>query len=116
MANCKKCGTTWLDVRDAGPCPNCELERLQTIIDKLPKCWRLVDGKRVQDVPITPQMDVWPQRGVIPWGDGQLKATPKTTEEVYVYSETLIRGTYVSPGVLSDSPEAAKAAQEQPDG
>ena len=34
-------------------------ERLQAIVDKLPKCWRLKDGKLVQDVPVVPGMDVW---------------------------------------------------------
>ena len=28
---------------------------LRTIVAKLPKCWRLVDGKRVQDVPMVPK-------------------------------------------------------------
>lgn len=29
------------------------------VIDKLPKCWRLVDGKMVRDVPVVPGMQVW---------------------------------------------------------
>ena len=45
---------------------NCELcqklqklERLQGIVDKLPKCWRLKDGKLVQDVLVLPEMTIW---------------------------------------------------------
>jgi len=36
-----------------------KIERLQAIIDKLPKCWRLQDGKLVQDVPVVPGTDFW---------------------------------------------------------
>jgi hypothetical protein len=31
-----------------------EVKRFRAIVDKLPKCWRLVDGERVQDVPVAP--------------------------------------------------------------
>ncbi len=37
-----------------------EIERLEAIVDKLPKCWRLVEnGKLVRDVPAVPGMDAW---------------------------------------------------------
>ena len=37
-----------------------ELARLQEIVDKLPKCWRLVDGELVQDQPFVPQhVSLW---------------------------------------------------------
>lgn len=37
-----------------------EIKRLQAIVDKLPKCWRLNGaGELVQDVPITPDMQLW---------------------------------------------------------
>jgi len=36
-----------------------EIEQLRAIVAKLPKCWRLVDGKRVQDVPVVVEMKVW---------------------------------------------------------
>ena len=37
-----------------------ELTRLQGVVDKLPKCWRLNDaGKLVQDVPVVPGMVLW---------------------------------------------------------
>ena len=37
-----------------------EVDRLQAIVDKLPKCWRLDEsGKRVQDVPVVPGMEVY---------------------------------------------------------
>ena len=36
------------------------VERLQAIVDKLPKCWRLNDaGELVQDCPVVPGMKVW---------------------------------------------------------
>ena len=34
-------------------------EKADAIVAKLPKCWRLVDGKRVQDVPVGLGMVVW---------------------------------------------------------
>jgi len=34
-------------------------EELQAVIDKLPKCWRILDGELVQDVPIVPDMLVY---------------------------------------------------------
>ena len=41
-----------------------EIKRLQVIVDKLPKCWRLDDdGKLVQDVPVVPGMRVWINKG-----------------------------------------------------
>lgn len=36
-----------------------EIERLQAIVDTLPKCWGLTDGVLVKDVPVVPGMDVW---------------------------------------------------------
>jgi len=37
-----------------------EVVRLQGIVDKLPKCWRLNKaGKRVRDVPVVPGMTVY---------------------------------------------------------
>ena len=37
-----------------------EVERLQAIVDKLPKCWRLDEaGKLIQDVPVYLGMDLW---------------------------------------------------------
>lgn len=33
--------------------------RLQPIVDKLPKCWRLVKGKLVQDAIVLPGMTLW---------------------------------------------------------
>jgi hypothetical protein len=39
-----------------------EVERLQAIVAKLPKCWRLNDaGQLVQDVPMVPNMGVFVQ-------------------------------------------------------
>ena len=46
----------WLATHDADKAEN---KRLQAIVVTLPKCWRLVDGKRVQDVAVVPGMTVW---------------------------------------------------------
>lgn len=44
-----------------------EVRRLEAIIDKLPKCWRLNEaGKLIRDVPVTPGMTVWAEKyGII---------------------------------------------------
>jgi hypothetical protein len=34
-------------------------DELQDIVDALPKCWRLVDGKLSQTCPIVPGMELW---------------------------------------------------------
>lgn len=37
-----------------------EVSRLRSIVDRLPKCWRLDEnGKLVQDVPVVPGMNIW---------------------------------------------------------
>lgn len=36
-----------------------EVEWLRAIVDKLPKCWRLVDGKLVQDCPVGTGMELF---------------------------------------------------------
>lgn len=38
------------------------VEPLLAIVDKLPQCWRLVDGQLVQDVPVLPGMTLWSVR------------------------------------------------------
>ncbi len=46
-----------------------EAERLQAIVDKLPKCWRLDDsGKLVQDVSVVPGMELF----ILPTGGGDV--------------------------------------------
>jgi len=55
-----------------------EVKRLQAIVAKLPKCWRLVDGKLVQDVPMTPEMKVFVR-----------------------YDDDIVRGPFVVAGVYS---------------
>ncbi len=43
-----------------GEAQQAKIERLQAIVDRLPKCWRLNDaGELVQDVPVVPGMIVW---------------------------------------------------------
>lgn len=36
-----------------------EVKRLRSIVATLPKCWRLVDGKPVQDCPVVLGMKAW---------------------------------------------------------
>jgi len=36
-----------------------ENQRLREVVEKLPKCWRLVEGELVQDVPIVPLMEIY---------------------------------------------------------
>ena len=45
-----------------------EADRLQTIIAKLPKCWRLVNGQLVQDVLIVAGMTAWYLTALAPQG------------------------------------------------
>lgn len=47
-AKCNKCGTTWLDVRPPGPCPNCKLEELLPLVRKLS---RMVHHWKVPNLP-----------------------------------------------------------------
>lgn len=36
-----------------------EMAALRAVVSQLPKCWRVVDGKLAQDVPVVPGMDAW---------------------------------------------------------
>ena len=40
-----------------------QLTQRDAVIDKLPKCWRLVDGALVKDCPVVPGMEVWSLSG-----------------------------------------------------
>ncbi len=40
-----------------------EIRELRAIVDTLPKCNRLIDGKLVCDKPVTPGMEVWSWNG-----------------------------------------------------
>ena len=68
--NCPICGSKWFE--DFGHvCVKCDRDaeeiyeslyaRLQVIVDKLPKCWRLnEEGKLVKDWPVVPGKDkIW---------------------------------------------------------
>lgn len=58
-----------------------ELERLWEIVDKLPKCWGLTDGKLVQNVPVVPGMTIWSW-----WSDGEDPA--EIYEDIVQHVET----------------------------
>ncbi len=49
----QKADWRWSVSQVVGECLD-EIESLQAVVKQLPKCWRLVDGKRVQDVPVVP--------------------------------------------------------------
>ena len=55
-----------------------KIEQLQEIVDKLPKCWRLVDGELVQDVPVVPGMAVH----YIDYRQGGDRVIPRTVQGV----------------------------------
>lgn len=80
-------------------------------LDKLPKCWRLVAGKLVQDCVIVPGMDVWeldPDSGYVQ--PRQMMVTSiETNRRVVVSFHGVDQGWYHSDG-LFDSREAAEAA------
>ncbi len=61
------CGIDEADERLAHEAAD-EIERLQAIVDALPKCWRLTDGVLVKDVPVVPGMTIYYLDGV-----GQIK-------------------------------------------
>jgi len=77
-----------------------EIERLQSIVESLPKCWTLRDGKPVQDKPVTPGMMVFARGryGVVPGivGNGPI---------------TLTGGIVECIGDCYDSREAAEASR-----
>ena len=52
---CDKCGRIYVPQR-MERCPYCIIADLEAIVDTLPKCNRLVDGKLVCDKPVTPGM------------------------------------------------------------
>lgn len=81
MDKCPKCGAEARDHRDNTQMFECEsyfwagalreseqclrnqLASANATIDRLPKCWRLVDGKLVQDCPVAPGMEVYLPNG-----------------------------------------------------
>ncbi len=53
---------------ESGPGPRIltlirEVDRLKAIVDKIPTCWGLTDGKLLQDVPVVPGMTVYYEIG-----------------------------------------------------
>ncbi|KKN09852.1 hypothetical protein LCGC14_1042550 [marine sediment metagenome] len=91
-----------------------QIEQLQAVVDKLPKCWRLDEsGVRVRDVPVAPDQVVYYYRnnmlvdGVvlsITWGDS--------------FCECLVRNCYGITDVLDNgncysTREAAEAARKE---
>ncbi len=83
-----------------------EIARLQAIIDKLPKCWRLLDGKLVQDVPVMPGMkllcngDWWEVESISNTGAVRLADYRGGTRYLSVFGEN-----------CHNSREAAEAAE-----
>jgi hypothetical protein len=90
--------------------------QLQAIVDKLPKCWRLNEsGKRVQDVPVVPGMDVWVPDIVLG------AATARQVLVVSVHSSGRLECTFhgardgpFAADLVSFTREAAEAARKEP--
>ena len=129
MMHCCSCDGLFnvAELLPATPCPESppichfcmQREDLHKIVDKLPKCWRLVDGELVQDCPVVPgenlyaiQPNLYP--GVIhPCGfidltlegdDGVPFGRVRTADG----EEFLVSVDYAA-----NSPEAAKALAER---
>lgn len=73
---------------------------LQAIVDKLPKCWQLVDGKLEQTCPVVPGMDVW----WIRWG----KSVRGYVYRVGLTGECIEVRLYDSPGSICASVRAPR--------
>ena len=56
---CGTLETPEAEVEEAMERTKTKIERLKVVEGKLPKCWRLKDGKLVQDVPVVPGMVVF---------------------------------------------------------
>ncbi len=87
-----------------------ELNRLQAIVDKLPKCWRFNDDKTalVQTCPVVLGMDVWWAIGDIPW-TGVVRAT--FCNYLLAFTEDGLKWSKESTLVHSDCFDSAAAAE-----
>ncbi len=91
-------------------------EDVQAIVDKLPKCWRLVDGKLVKDVPYLPFGD--DRTFYALWHYSEEDAlvlspcyTPQDAEECQWVIEAAEEECLVES--VCNSPEAAEAARDE---
>ena len=104
-----------------------KVARLQAIVDKLPKCWRLVEGKLVQDVPVVPGMVLYRCRRAYR-ADGEAEWVFLSEEATYITAGGIMINEAGHPGVTQTwcadyccSSElaariAAEAAKEKADG
>jgi hypothetical protein len=106
MKRCERCGCHALN-DDPGKrlCDCCwrdaEIERLRTIVDRLPKCWRLNEsGELVQDVPMVPGLRVW------------IKFGGKITEAIHDGTNGL-KSYWGNADLCYSSLEAAEAARTE---
>lgn len=85
-----------------------KLPKLEAIVAKLPKCWRLDEsGKPVQDVPVVPGIRVWRNEWQTTLGEKVLEVDStnrvRLDDMPYMYNGN----------VLANTPEAAKAARKE---
>lgn len=105
----KKLGHSPLSAKGAEVAILEELKRLQAIVDKLPKCWRLnEEGKLVQDVPVLPNMMVWV------WLDGELeqRIIENIAHGLVCLSDTDNWVQEMCPELVYSTREAAEAAKK----
>ena len=87
-----------------------EIERLQGVVAKLPKCWQFNDDKTalVQTCPVVPGMVVWWAIGDIPW-TGVVRAT--FCNYLLAFTEDGLKWSKESTLVHSDCFDSAAAAE-----
>lgn len=105
---CSKCKACRADELAAAA----ELDRLQAIVDKLPKCWRLLDGKLVQDVPVELDATLWK----LDYKDEPVDVTVTGKKQYSDAEWWAVCSDFAYPVCeLYDSREAAEAAREKGD-
>ena len=85
-----------------------QLAEAQAVVEKLPKCWRLVDGEPVQDCPVIP----WRQE-LFWYMDAYGHPTSGHVRAVGI-NEVLMGQDWCDPSTIWDTREAAQAAKETP--
>lgn len=105
--SCAKCGRVYQPTNSCESCPFCRVVELEAIVDKLPKCNRLVDGKLVCDKPVTPGMIVWFESDC-----GELWSEPALHFVYGTLDSNLTREGWKRLVKCFDSREAAEAAKE----
>lgn len=104
-----------------------ELVRLRAIVDKLPKCWRLVgegdDRRLVQDWPMTPEQEIWlwasgqyssgPHRVTDPWEVCSVSPSTVFVKKVDTYKRVVSGWAFNSREAAEFAAEAAKGQSDE---